>query len=217
MKKILLTSLVLLSGLAINANAAIIFEDNFDSENGGVGALNYNSFANWSVNNGTVDLIGNGFFDFFPDNGLYVDLDGSTGDAGVMRNVQRGLTAGDYTLSFDLAGNQRNGATERTRATVNVVGIPGVEAVGTYSLPENTGFLNYVMNFSITDDVAPTRVAIRFLAAPVSGNPAGDNIGMLLDNIKLVKADVPEPAMMGLFGAGLIGLGFARRFRSKKS
>ncbi|MEZ5560441.1 MAG: hypothetical protein R3E86_18090 [Pseudomonadales bacterium] len=56
--------------LAGAANAAIIFSDNFDGENGGVGALNYNSFAHWTVLDGTVDLIGNGFFDFLPGNGL---------------------------------------------------------------------------------------------------------------------------------------------------
>ncbi len=44
--------------------------------------LNYAGFANWDVLDGFVDLIGNGFFDLLPGNGLYVDLDGSTGDAG---------------------------------------------------------------------------------------------------------------------------------------
>ena len=46
--------------------------------------LNYNSFSQFSVTNGTVDLIGNGFFDFYPSQGRYVDLDGSTGNAGLL-------------------------------------------------------------------------------------------------------------------------------------
>ena len=49
-------SLICLTGVS---QAGVIFEDNFDSENGGVGALNYNGFDNWSVASGTVDLIGN--------------------------------------------------------------------------------------------------------------------------------------------------------------
>ena len=62
--------LVVLVGLAAGrADAAVIFSDNFDGENGGVGALNYAGFANFTVSNGSVDLIGNGFFDYLPANG----------------------------------------------------------------------------------------------------------------------------------------------------
>ena len=77
--------LVVLVGLAAGrVDAAVIFSDNFDGENGGVGALNYAGFANFTVSNGSVDLIGNGYFDYLPGNGLYIDLDGSTSDAGVL-------------------------------------------------------------------------------------------------------------------------------------
>ena len=50
--------------MAGSSQAAILLTDNFDGENGGVGSLNYNSFANWNVTGGTVDLIGNGYFEF---------------------------------------------------------------------------------------------------------------------------------------------------------
>ena len=43
-----------------SAQALTIFEDNFDSENGGNYQLNYSGFANWDVTDGTVDLIGEG-------------------------------------------------------------------------------------------------------------------------------------------------------------
>ncbi|MEH2044530.1 hypothetical protein [Nostoc sp.] len=67
-------------GIATSASAkaasVVLLEDNFNTENSGNEALNYNSFANWNVTNGTVDLIGNnGVFDFLASNGLYVDTD----------------------------------------------------------------------------------------------------------------------------------------------
>ena len=58
--------------LALGAQAGVIFSDNFNSENGGVGFLNYGtplqngagqtgtlntSFANWTVTGGSVDLL----------------------------------------------------------------------------------------------------------------------------------------------------------------
>jgi hypothetical protein len=70
-----------------------LFRDNFNGENGG----------------GTVDLIGNGFYDFYPGNGLYIDLDGSTTDSGVLatKSGVLSLPAGTYTLSYELGGSQR--------------------------------------------------------------------------------------------------------------
>ena len=44
-----------------------ILEDDFNSENQGAGMLNYSDFANWDTAKGTVDLIGRGFWDFFPE------------------------------------------------------------------------------------------------------------------------------------------------------
>src|SRR5579862_1829881 len=68
--------------LCVGAPAAhaqvYLLNDNFNTENGGVGQLNYTGFDNWNVS-GAVDLIGNGFFDFYPGNGLYVDMNGSPG------------------------------------------------------------------------------------------------------------------------------------------
>lgn len=44
----------------------LIFEDNFDAENGGIGIYGHDSFINWNVTVGDVDLVGNGFDDFYP-------------------------------------------------------------------------------------------------------------------------------------------------------
>ena len=85
----------------------LLLEGSFDTENNGIGALNYEAFENWSVSDGAVDLIGNGFFDFFPGNGLYIDLDGSASDAGIFESVSVRLTPGDYLLEFNLSGSHR--------------------------------------------------------------------------------------------------------------
>ena len=90
MKKILysLCAVFIIFAFIGAASATPIFEDNFDSENGGNGVTNYTGFINWTVTDGTVDLIGNGYFDFFPGNGLYVDMDGSTNNAGKMMKTK---------------------------------------------------------------------------------------------------------------------------------
>ena len=59
MLKRLVVGTVLVLGLAAApAHAAVLFLDSFNTENGGVGTLNYSAFQNFSISNGTVDLIG---------------------------------------------------------------------------------------------------------------------------------------------------------------
>jgi len=199
---------VLLMTLAMigTANAAILFQDNFDSYNSGTGALNFTDFGGtWSVMDGTVDLIGNGYYDFLPGNGLYVDLDGSTNNAGIMGHLES-LSAGDYTLSFDLAGNQRNGAGELTTANVAILLGGGTAANTSISLAQNTDFTTYSLDFSISDLYDPSMVLISFGAA------GGDNIGMLLDNVVLMdRVSVPEPGVLSLLALGLLGFGLSRK------
>jgi len=48
---------------AAQAGTIDALTDNFATENGGAGTLNYFGFNNFTVSAGSVDLIGNGFFD----------------------------------------------------------------------------------------------------------------------------------------------------------
>src|SRR5687767_26092 len=113
---------VLILGMASSSEAIVIFADDFNTANGGTPTLNWNGLPNWTLSGGSVDLIGTGSggtaFDFLPGNGLYVDLDGSTGNAvDAFSHAFSSLAAGTYLLSFDLAGNQRNGAFESVTVT----------------------------------------------------------------------------------------------------
>jgi hypothetical protein len=99
--------------------AAVVLQDDFGTTGGD--QLNWAGDSVFTSTSppGSVDLIGaNGSFDFFPGNGHYVDLDGSTGDghnpAGQLTSVLS-FGPGSYTLSFSLGGNHRGatGSTDR--------------------------------------------------------------------------------------------------------
>jgi len=75
--------------LAFTSHASVLYFDDFNAEHGGAGTLNFTGFSKgWAVTKGSVDLIGNGFYDFFPGNGLFIDLDGTTGHAGTLTSTR---------------------------------------------------------------------------------------------------------------------------------
>jgi hypothetical protein len=199
MKKMIFAVVVIgLLLLASNSFASVIFQDNFNLEHGGTGILSYNNFTNWVVTDGTVDLIGNGFYDLFPGNGLYVDLDGSTKNAGVMttRNTIA-LAPGSYVLSFYLGGNHRTNTPDSVIVQSNI---------GSYSetfvIARNDPLTKFTRIFNITSS---TNANLSF------ENLGGDNMGAILDNVEL--SAVPEPMTVSLLGLGLAGL---LRLRKKR-
>src|SRR6478735_771837 len=128
---------LLLACFAPEAHAAVLFSENFNSE--GPVALNYNTFNQFNVTNGTVDLIGNGFFDFYPSQGRYVDLDGSTNNAGVLATT-KSFAAGTYTLNFLLGGS--------TRGDTNTVRVSLGNFFQDISLASGAGLTNQSFTFT---------------------------------------------------------------------
>jgi hypothetical protein len=90
-----------------------VFSDNFNSNSADV--LN-GTPAGWSLISGTTDIIGNGgVFDWYPGNGSYIDLDGSSGDLGqntlLLSNTIGNYIGGrDYKFSFDYGINHNDGS-----------------------------------------------------------------------------------------------------------
>lgn len=189
-------ALALLAGSAAAQANVTIFSDNFDAN-----ALSLNAVpTGWTVTAGTVDIIGNpGFFDMLPSSGRYIDLDGSSGDAGVLSKSFSLLAGTTYTASFDLAGNQRNGAAESVAVSFGT-------ASTSASLAQMAPWTPYSLSFTTT---AAGSYTLSF------ANAGGDNVGMLLDNVKVDQhvAAIPEPQTYALMGMGLLAIGFAARRR----
>ncbi|WP_017297419.1 PTPA-CTERM sorting domain-containing protein [Nodosilinea nodulosa] len=176
-------------GIVQPSQAATIFSDNFDFENGGDGVLNFAGFSNWNVTDGTVDLIPvNGNFDFYPGNGLYVDLDGSTLNAGVLTTKQA-FGPGNYTFSFKLGGSTVLG--NSNQVTVSFGNFSEV-----FSLASADPLTTFTRSVSLTS-----------LASLSFSNGGGDNIGAILDDVNVSTVPVPTPALLpGLFGIGIAAL-----------
>ena len=152
--------------------ASVLLEDTFESENGQKGALNYRGFKNWDVIQGSVDLIGRGFWDHFPDHGLHVDMDGTTRQAGTLssKRIFR-LEPGSYQLEFDLAGNPFSGPN-----TVTVRLGMGYNEV--FTLNQKEPFRKIMRNISVST-MEDARLVFQ--------HAGGDNDGLFLDNIRLAR------------------------------
>ena len=231
MKLYLFVAAIVLT-LSLPANAATTFSDNFDSEGGGATITNYTGFAHFAVIDGSVDLLGqpNGY-------GLScasgassscVDLDGSTGDGGILQSglfaFQEGATV---TLSFDIAGNQRNDDYDGWFGFIVFTTPVDLSNLGLnyYGSPQDHGpFLNPgsfgAAGFTYGNEPFQRR-SLYFTAIQAGefffqiGTLSADNEGPLLDNVALdiTSSAVPEPATWAMMIGGFALIGGALRRR----
>lgn len=190
-----------------------LLSDTFNSENSGAGQLAYNGFANFNASN--VDLIGNGYFDALPGNGLYVDLSGNA-NGSLASKTEFMLTPGTYELQFDLSNPSRGGGYDEALNSTTVS--LGSVYSQTFQLPVADSFTHFTEDFTVAD---ASSGILTF--AENHNSVAGD----YLDNVSLVQnaplviqsspAAVPEASTTVSLGLlltlGLGGLAVARKKR----
>ena len=218
--------------LASPAAAAVVYSNNFNAENGGNSALNYNGFNGLTVTNGTVDLVKSGDFGITcaGGSGSCVDLDGSTSDSGLTSSNSFAFNAGDrIALSFLFSGNQRGGADDAFSVRFifggNVTGTRGFNSsccgngsfgnfsassvgVNIFSISPNSAFSNFEF-YAIANNAGTVNFTFE--------DTGNDNVGIIIDDVSLSIGAVPEPSAWALMiiGFGVVGAAARRRIGAK--
>ena len=148
-------------------------------------------FIKWSVIEGTVDLLSDD--PTFGFNSLCaaalgipvtsdmqcVDLDGTTNNAGTMETKETfNLLPGTVQLMFDLAGSQRNLFVEPNTVTVSLSTVGGSVFSKDFFKAFDDPFETITENIALTEATAATLIF---------DHAGGDNVGLLLDNVKLIQ------------------------------
>ena len=189
-KRISMLAAAVLS-MASAASATTLFSDDFNAATQGLNVAP----AGWVQSNGTVDVIGTGFFEFYPGNGNYIDMDGSTFDAGRIDTIATfaAFAGSTYSISFDYGVNAAN-------AETLTFGFAGW--VGTLLIP--AGGIASLTPFTVTFQALTTGNSTLFFEA--AGN---DNQGPVIDNVSLAAVPLPAGGLL-LLGA-LGGIAALRR------
>jgi hypothetical protein len=192
-------------GASSQAHATTLLSDNFDTTT--TAGLNQYNFGNFTVSTGSVDVIGNGFFDFHPGNGQYVDLCGSTNQCGGLTTKQS-FGPGTYKVTLGLGG-------------IGYAPDSGVVASDTSAEGVNVSFGSSSQNFlapawNATGTVSEfvTLGSASTLTINDLGLSGNQNVGTNLMSVNV--SAVPLPGAMPMFGAaflGLMSLGMARKRR----
>ena len=187
-------ALLSLLGSELAKAQTVLFDDDFQADVPFVGSSPYGipqpDFINWSVieGEGTVDLLSNVAFNFLcadaldildPSDMQCVDLDGTTNNAGIMETKETfNLLPGTVQLMFDLAGSQRDLFVEPNTVTVSLSTVGGSVFSEDFSKVYSDPFETITRDIDFTEATAATLIF---------DHAGGDNVGLLLDNVKLIQ------------------------------
>jgi hypothetical protein len=207
------------------ASAATVFFQDFESV--APNTLSLTSLPGFTVLGSTVDVVGPSNPYGITTASNVVDLDGTPGPGTILMSTSYAFSAGDIvSLSFLVGGAQRGSVSDSFVFGANfsgVVPVSGLSGFGvlnnigcavctlgpvnqnTYTLPGATPFTNSGLTFTAT---GAGSLAFYF------GTSSSDNIGPLLDNVKLdISAGVPELSTWAMMLIGFAGLGLASQRR----
>ncbi len=119
------------------------------------------------------------------------------------------LTGGLLSIALSISESVPDSSPNHSAGTAGVTGGIANDSstltVGSYSGSP-------VTITGLTDTVIYTINTSDTLFAPTNGaTPGRSGLGMTITDTAVVSSETPEPATLALFGAGLVGLGFARR------
>jgi hypothetical protein len=188
------------------ARAGVLISENFNAVGQGLNATNLGS--NFTVTSGAVDVIGAGYFDFYPGNGNYLDLDGSVFLLGTIGSNTFG--PGTYHLTFDVGSYTYNHLylTEQIKVSLGNYSNTFTPSVDS-SVNPGAPFQHVTLDFTTSVGGALTFAAIN----PVNAGQ-GTNVGPILDNVVLTA--VPEASTWAMMILGFFGMGFIA-YRRKPS
>ncbi|MBN8832679.1 MAG: PEP-CTERM sorting domain-containing protein [Sphingomonadales bacterium] len=216
--------------MSASAQATVVFSNNFDAENGGASALNYNSFNGLNSTGARyVDLVASGDYGITcaGGSGSCVDLDGTPGPGTLSSASSYAFSAGDLiTLSFAISGNQRGYGADDWTAALNFasttditewgVSVNGTTFAGGSGLADAISFSQaaWTTDFPFVDFTLFARTGNAGSVSFSFATNSADNVGPLLDNVSLdISSAVPEPATWAMMIGGFALVGAAMRRR----
>lgn len=160
------------------------------------------AFGAWTVGSGSIDLI-NGYWS--ANAGTYsVDVSGN-GAGSIWQDVAT-MPGSTYSLSFALAGNPDNGADIKSLSVMF-----GGQTFGPYTF-NTTGTTRGAMGWTLVTVNGLTATGSTTRLTFTSNNASA--YGPALDDVRLsATTTTPEPATVGLLGAGLGLVGMVLRRR----